>query len=502
MSVVRYECPRCQSVFVPVEAVTAGAYARCPTCTGLAVPAPGVADESTMPLRPAPPPDAGLGAVPATVLDRPDPSGETRPAAPLFQSLLEGREAPPPAPAPSPAPGEPAADPDAVMGAVQPPGGGLFSSLLATAADLELSGRRAPIVDRSPEGGVTLDMTRPVPPPPADDAPIDMDARALPPGGAIPRNISMSIPLPPPSALDSSEVTLPAALVPAPVSTPGLPVLAPAPPAPAPAPQPWDIANTGMVLGPADGGSTGENRIPQGAAQVLAGLPAPPTGMYLDQQTFSDREFEAMLGGSFAPSHAEPTDEHVLPDSWVVSNPGGPPPLKRAKDSPPGPPAPPLRPKPAAPTGASLVAGLAPIPSVASLGKPPRLKDGISLVRVAALVVSAVLVGGLAGAALAPPPAKPPTAGPDGALHKLAQARRFMASGRNEEAVAVLQAALALDGRLAEAQRDLGVALARLERWEEAARAYEGYLEMAPRAPDAYQVDQTLRLYRAKAEPK
>ncbi len=399
--------------------------------------------------------------LPAPAPPPPSPPEVTAPGG-VFSSLLlgGGTSEPQPPPPPPPADAAPAAAPS---------GGGLFTSLLMSASDLDLSGKRAPIMD-----------------PPGSDPPMQK---------TVPMGVTAELGLPPltiaQSAITTAEITLPP-----PETSQGQDTPAPVSSLPAAAPSTsgsWDIANTGMLLGPADPLAP-MSPPPPG----LTGLNIPTTGVILDQATFSDRDFEAMLGGSFSPQAAEPSGEHSLPDQWVVSNPPSPPPLRRARQDQSVPPPPP---KKAAANPTQMLAGLAPIPSVASLGAAPRLLDGVGMGRVVGLVLAGLLLGGLAGAALAPAPPRPPTAGPEGALHKLSEARRLMAQGKDSEAAALLVAALALDKNQAEAQRDLGVALARQERYEEAARAYELYLEMAPRAPDAFAVEGFIKQYRAGAKP-
>ncbi|MEW5853945.1 MAG: tetratricopeptide repeat protein [Myxococcota bacterium] len=473
MSVQRYECPRCQSVFVPAEAVSEGAFARCPSCGGVAVPAskpPGPSRErllhnegdgssitgaSDPPERSAPdftapppaPPPATMWPQDATM---PTSSG-------LFAALLSGSPdlelSGPALSAPPPSTPPPAATEEAPPeSAPEAPGGGLFASLISGTPDLVPSAApRAKVGGGAAELGIH-DEER------SGDDPDRTTTYGT--GDEATHAATSELTLPP----NSQEFLLP------------------------------PVTGTAELISTYHGEPTMDGELPRPppSAAPTGEAPAPEESPYLDKETFNDDEFASLLGGSFntAPVPEETVRAPVV-DGWVVNAPGKPPPLKKPVEAPAPPPA-----KPKTDNAASLLAGLAPIPSVASLGPAPKLGSGITPLRVAAVLVSALLLGTLSGVGLAPPPPTPASTGPEGARVRLAEARRLLASGQDKEAVQVLHAALALDDKLAEAMRDLGVAYARQEKYEEAARAYEAYLEMSPKAPDAIEMRTSIERYK------
>lgn len=492
MNVVRYECPACQSVFVPADEITAGAYARCPTCGALSVPVSAGAERTPFPMPPLETVDedatgpevplpsmngpfSGRGAADEeTALEIPLTGGQVEAdesptraiPTPLFASLLEDSVATGQHPAPEL---EMPPSTDANQLAEQ---GGLFGSLLM--GDMQpppVTGvEQAPAYQPPP----TFE------PPPAYEPPTSMPSAM----SALPEGFVMA---PPP--VGTGEVTTPKGGM----DHGAAPAL----------PMPFDVANTAMVMGEVSGGGLPGPPPPPMSNPAMSAPPGTGSGTYLDRETFSDDEFEALVGGSFSPGGGpRQTRESSGPDGWVATNPPQPPPLRRGRGDLPPLPAPPLpranMEPPANPS--ALLATLPPIPTVASLGPRPRLMNGVTPLRVGLLLSAALVLGLAAGVAVAPPPAVPPTSGPEGALFKLAQARRLMSQNQNTEAVAMLQAALVMDGSLADAQRDMGVAYARQEKWEEAARAYEAYLQMSPRAPDGPEVDAAIQKYRS--EPK
>lgn len=545
MALVRYACPSCKSSFTPAEAPSQGSYARCPNCGGLALPsdardeeaqaapAPHDDDESTPPEQELPPPPKPFASLlPAGTPPSPPPqddaageddsgdaptvahaqqasqeddaAGEDQAAASaggdhheetdgngasaghaggdvpapvaeggLFAGLV-GQTAAAPSKAHTPAPpnfgalmpegsmqvpeqsspslsAEMPEDPDATSTFTLPAGGGLFSSLLAAAPDLELSGRYAPIRDPSPPPASPPVRARPDPDSTGEEQ------------------------LPPKPGKDKSGE--------------------------------WEVANTGMMAGLTEAEAAASSSPPSSPAAAAAAAAAraaraavpPPTGdksLYAakDKETFSDAEFEKMVGAGFslAESEAASPAASTNPSNWEVSSPGAPPPLRK-HDGPPPPP-----PKKAPPSIGTQLAALAPIPRVASLGPAPTLLDGVTPARVGLGVAAALLLGFLVGVARAPAPDPLPTTGTAGANVRLAEARKLLSRNQNAEAVGVLTAALTLDAKLAEAHRDLGVAYARQEKWEEAAQAYENYLELVPKAPDAAELGVTLKRYRQK----
>ena len=71
--------------------------------------------------------------------------------------------------------------------------------------------------------------------------------------------------------------------------------------------------------------------------------------------------------------------------------------------------------------------------------------------------------------------------------------------GQAEQATALYSQALAHDPRRPEALRGLGLALSRMGRSAEAARAFERYLERRPAAPDAPRIRERLAALQASA---
>jgi tetratricopeptide (TPR) repeat protein len=134
------------------------------------------------------------------------------------------------------------------------------------------------------------------------------------------------------------------------------------------------------------------------------------------------------------------------------------------------------------------------------------LGDGLGVLRILGLVVGGLALGGLGGLAVAPKPPKPPTTGPEAARVKLAEARKLLVDPKRrvdsteamQEAIVAIQAAIALDERYAEARRDLGILYARQGKFDDAAREYELYLELWPKAPDAVTVESMVKKYRGK----
>lgn len=177
----------------------------------------------------------------------------------------------------------------------------------------------------------------------------------------------------------------------------------------------------------------------------------------------------------------------------LVAVPAVAPPLPLAIAAPPPPPRPKVDKDPA-----KLLQGLAPIPPVSSLGAMPRLGDGVSAIKVLGLAVLALALGAGAGLALAPEPPKAPTSGPAAATARLAEARRLLSLGQDTAAMGVLETAITLDPRLGDAQRDLGVVYARQERFEDAARAYQAYLDLVPNAPDRGTVEATVKKFQVQ----
>lgn len=507
MTVVRYQCPACQTLFVPPQEVSPGAYARCPSCGAVSVQArdaeesdPSAETSMEVPLRPRP---------------VEEPSGP----APLFAALLAGEPSVPqelelPLPVPvSPSihdeltipPNHPLAralsadlsppppsDPDATGELPVPApaegagGGGLFASLLAdNAPDLSSDSLSLPAL--AANGALSASAA------PHAEAP----AQAAPREAGLPRGVPPDLGpgiKPPPSLANTPFEVASTGMVLGPLTTGEVPLVGRDAIEPdRPPPTPFEVASTGMVLGPV---TTGEVPL-----QKMAPPPVTGSGVYLDKETFSDAEFEALVGGSFAGQGGPSvTKESSGPEGWVVSQPPSPPPLKKARSdyALPAPPVPTASLEPKADPG-KLLAGLSPIPTVASLGPVPALMDGAGAVRVALVLVGALLLGSAAGMGLAPPPEKAAVDGTAGARVKVAEAHRLMDQGKDAEALQALETALSRDANLPEVFFAMGVAYARLEKHEEAARAYQTYLELRPRDPRSVEIEASIKKFRAGA---
>lgn len=127
-----------------------------------------------------------------------------------------------------------------------------------------------------------------------------------------------------------------------------------------------------------------------------------------------------------------------------------------------------------------------------------RTFRGFTVVRILLVVVVASLLGGAVGALIAPTPEKKTITARDRAEQKFARGNRFYEEGRIDDALGEYRGALSLDPTLAPAHRAKAAALAKLQRHEEAARAYAKYLEVAPSAIDAGEVREVLARWEGK----
>ncbi len=128
-------------------------------------------------------------------------------------------------------------------------------------------------------------------------------------------------------------------------------------------------------------------------------------------------------------------------------------------------------------------------------GPPPRVKPsvmgGVPVWAMAAAVLLGI-VGGGAGGALTAPGAVKRNDARGHAEDKLVEGNRFYADGRYEDAIASYKAALNNDRAFAVAHRAKGAALARKDRYDEAAMAYRDYLALEPSAIDANDIKEAL----------
>lgn len=123
--------------------------------------------------------------------------------------------------------------------------------------------------------------------------------------------------------------------------------------------------------------------------------------------------------------------------------------------------------------------------------KVPSAFQGLSVLRAAAIIVVCAVLGGVGGAFTAPPPKVANTARARAEL-KFADGNRFYDAGRFDDALGAFRATISIDPTFALAHRAKGAALAKLNRPDEAAQAYEEYLKLEPRAIDGTDVEATL----------
>jgi len=149
---------------------------------------------------------------------------------------------------------------------------------------------------------------------------------------------------------------------------------------------------------------------------------------------------------------------------------------------------------------ATLPGGSVPVEPTQVLTRPkqgpaprekPTVLGGVPIWAMAAAVVIGLLGGGAAGAFTAPAPVKRNDARGH-AEEKLIEGNRFYAAQRWADALASYKAALNYDRAFPLAHRAKGAALARAERYDEAAEAYRDYLALEPSAIDAGDIKEAL----------
>lgn len=113
----------------------------------------------------------------------------------------------------------------------------------------------------------------------------------------------------------------------------------------------------------------------------------------------------------------------------------------------------------------------------------PSAFQGLSALRVLGLVVVCAGLGGAVGALTAPQP-KPAATARARAELRFADGNRFYDAGRYDDALGAFRGALSIDPTFGLAHRAKGAALAKLTRYDEAAEAYEEYLKLEPDAVD------------------
>lgn len=121
----------------------------------------------------------------------------------------------------------------------------------------------------------------------------------------------------------------------------------------------------------------------------------------------------------------------------------------------------------------------------------PSAFQGLSIMRAAAIVLFTAVLGGVGGAFTAPPPKTASTPRARAEL-RFADGNRFYDAGRYDDALGAFRGAISIDSTFALAHRAKGAALAKLNRPDEAAQAYEEYLKLEPRALDGTDVEATI----------
>lgn len=142
-----------------------------------------------------------------------------------------------------------------------------------------------------------------------------------------------------------------------------------------------------------------------------------------------------------------------------------------------------------------------PKPRAAEVPEEPGTFAGFTVMRIAALLFVAVLVGLGTGVAVAPTPEPKPTTPRTRAEQQFSEGNRFYSEGRFDDALGSYRGAIAMDRTFAPAHRAKAAALAKQKRGDEAASAYRAYLEMSPGAVDAAQVREVLQRYEGEATP-
>lgn len=132
----------------------------------------------------------------------------------------------------------------------------------------------------------------------------------------------------------------------------------------------------------------------------------------------------------------------------------------------------------------------------------PRLFSRGTVAGLIAIVIICSLAGAGSGFWLALSRQKAaPISGPAKARLLLGQANRLLASGDVADAIPVLEQARDEDPTLAEVQRSLGTAYARLGREPESAKAYRFYVTLAPNAADATEIRTMLARHLGEEQP-
>ncbi len=114
----------------------------------------------------------------------------------------------------------------------------------------------------------------------------------------------------------------------------------------------------------------------------------------------------------------------------------------------------------------------------------PSAFAGLTFARVVAVVVLSSIIGAAIGALMTPKPQRPNTARARAEVY-FAAGNRFYDEGRYDDALGAFKQATNVDPTFAPAHRAKGAALAKRSQYDAAADAYQKYLELEPSALDA-----------------
>jgi len=171
---------------------------------------------------------------------------------------------------------------------------------------------------------------------------------------------------------------------------------------------------------------------------------------------------------------------------------------RKAPDAAPAPapaPAATTGPEPKGPTARPRAEGTASL-----VDEVPPTFSGFSALRVILAFVVFLGIGGGVGVLIAPDETPKAATSRTRAERQFADGNRWYDQGRFDDALGAYRGAIAVDRTFAPAHRGAGAALAKQERYAEAAEAYATYLEVAPDAVDSDQVKAILARYRGQGD--
>jgi tetratricopeptide (TPR) repeat protein len=132
--------------------------------------------------------------------------------------------------------------------------------------------------------------------------------------------------------------------------------------------------------------------------------------------------------------------------------------------------------------------------------KEPLRVVGVRLSLLAIMAIFLALAGIGAGAALAPAPKNQLTNQQKVARERFAAGNKLFSENEFDAALGAYRESMAADPAFASAHRGAATALARLERNEEAAAAYESFLKVAPESPEAPQIKAMLERFKIQLD--